>query len=531
MKKILLSIILIFALLLSFAACDLENDKDDDKDDEEVGEEVAEDNIDAVVDSINKGVDFDALMNSVNITVEGEQIDVDAIVEQAKQTAAQMMMTLAVADSEAEFYVGKKDSAVCIMSETPDGATQAWSFLEDDLKVVTVNGDSYGGYYGEVVADLSEYLGMMDTTAPEIDPQTEEILNIIKGMKFPEITKKDISYKNGKYYVSNDYLLDVFGVVLEKIYDYSMQMEGQYDYGYSEGDYDYDEDYEAEAGMTPDDIKSMAKEYVDGLKLKFYFYMENETVTGFGVSVKPTKAKAEELLGYENVELLVDVNKANFEIKALVSGADEVGMDCHVISKAEFDAEGKFKKYTFEADCSVPYNDYVYTEGDYYYSGDEIMLSGMQRMYAGITVNADNLASGNGEWMNVQWTYETKNITASVWDDEEYEYSYSAEYTEEYAATLPAFDFTIAYEATSFKAYADVKADGENYILDAKCDIEHTGDVIEGNMTLTANAAGEEMTVNAKMVGDMSSAPDFPEIPAEVQSAREEAVAEYDYYY
>lgn len=530
MKKVILSIILILALLLSFAACDLGNDKDDDKKDDKDAayDENTKDNIAALVNTINTGLDFETMLENVNTNVETEQIDYEAIIGQLKQTAAQMLMTLSAEGSDVNMYMGMKDSSICLTTATPDGATEAWAFLEDDYKVVTVTQGEYG-YEAEVVADLSEYLGMMDVTTSVNDPQVEEILNLIKGIELPEITKKDISFKDGKYYISNDYLLDLFGAAFQTVYDYAMEMEGafstEYDYDY-DYDYDVEEDYEEAPAMDPEDIENFASEIINGLNLKFYFHMENEAVTGFGVSAKPGKMNAVEIFGCNEVEFLIDINKADCEIKAYVANDDGVQLDCRISTKAEFDADGNFKKYTFEADLNVPYSDYKYLT-----YGEELMLSGMQRMYANITFDAENLVSGKGEWMKAQWSYETSDITASVWDEDEFEYVFSQELTDMHAKDVPEFNITLAYEADSFNAHADVTADGEKVVIDADYTTVKTDSGFEGSMAVVIDAAGEEVSFTASVVADAGSASDFPKIPVAVQSAREEAVAEYDYYY
>ena len=525
MKKILLSIILILALVLSLAACDLEGkEKDKDKDDEKVVyDEATKENINAVVDSINQGLDLEALLNAGNnVNVNGEQIDFEALVAQVKQVAAQMVLSLTAMDSEVKLYYGVKDGSFCLITETPDGRTEAWSFLEDDMKIVTVTDMGENEYYGEVVGDLSEYLGMMDSSVSDGDLFNEEIMDIIENITFPEITKKDVSYKDGKYYVSDNYLVKIFEVAfdayIEAYLEYSFDVEGEY--------YDDYNDYEEEYQQYLEEIKSMAKAYIKGVGLELYFYMENEIVTGFGIAAKPGRAKALELFGYENVEFLFDVNGANMEFKVIMGSEDDLLMDCYASSKVELDADGNFKSYTFETDCALPYSEYSYLT-----DGEEAMITGVQKISARFAFDAENLVSGTGEWMNLECSYEVSDVAVSIWDEDEYNYVFNEEYTDIRADLIPSFDFSIAYFGSSVKAHISAEGDGESAEIDAVIDSALNGNDLSSNATITVSAEGETVTVEAVLVGDMASAPDFPEIPEAVQSAREEAIEEYDYYY
>lgn len=523
MKKIILSIILILALVLSLAACDLGGkEKDENDDDAAKYDDSINENINYLVNSINQGLDLEALLNAGNdVTVNDEQIDIEALVSQARGVAAQMILSLSAKDSEAKLYMGTVDGAYCAIFESPDDKEGSWMFLEDDMKIVTVNQDEYG-CYGEVVGDLSEYFSMMDSSVTESNPYVEEIMTMLEGITFPEITKKDVSFKDGKYYVSDNYLVKIFEVAfdayLEAYLEYSFDMEGEY--------YDDYNDYEEEYQQYFEEIKSMAKAYIKGVGLELYFYMENETVTGLGIAAKPGRAKALELFGYETVEFLFDVNGANMEIKAVMGSEDELLMDCYASSNVEFDVDGNFKSYTFVTDCALPYSDYSYLT-----DGEEAMISGVQKLHAGFTVDAENLVNGSGEWMNIECSYEVTDVSVSIWDEDEYNYVFNQEYTNVRAKLVPVINFSIAYAANTIKAHVDVKEDGETVVVDLTGDATFSGNILTGDMTLVINAVGQEVTVDVEMAGDLATAHDFPEIPEAVQTAREEAISEYDYYY
>ena len=78
MKKILLSLFLVLCLMLSVFAVACDN-KDDDKDDKGNKNEQTskEDNVEAniakLVSTINKGVDFEALLNEANTNTEVQE--------------------------------------------------------------------------------------------------------------------------------------------------------------------------------------------------------------------------------------------------------------------------------------------------------------------------------------------------------------------------------------------------------------------------------------------------------------------------
>ena len=92
-------------------------------------------------------------------------------------------------------------------------------------------------------------------------------------------------------------------------------------------------------------------------------------------------------------------------------------------------------------------------------------------------------------------------------------------------------NFSIAYAANTIKAHVDVKENGETVVVDLTGDATFSGNILTGDMTLVINAVGQEVTVDVEMAGDLATAHDFPEIPEAVQTAREEAISEYDYYY
>ena len=528
MKKILISLFLVLCLMLSvFAvACDSkDNDKDDDKgnkNEQTSKEDNVEANIAKLVSTINKGVDFEALLNEAN-TGADVQAELDKALDQVKKIAYQASTVATVDGETAEVFVGMKDGVVYANA----AGSVAYSFIEDDFKIVAVSQDWEGNWEGYVEDEFSQYINALKNPADlEENEETKMAMDFLKGITLPKIEKSNIKYENGKYVFDNAYLETVAYAALDQFVEYAKEL--------SAGEFD-----EAEFEAEYDQIKATIAEYLEKFEYSLYCYMKSEKLTGIGASFKASTELANEM-GLSKMEVSFDLST-----ELIAFNANIVEEDGTLVIKGgasisnTFDAKGALTATALKVDISAPYSDYQYEEvyneqWDEYYHDEACRIEGTATLKIDFTVDYSKVE--NGEFLKLDGSFARKAEKASVWEETDYygEYVESAEYTNKYCGTTETLNFNANATAKNNKYTFDGSLkgtmDGEYGELTVDVDATVNGKEIDGTFTASLKANGETQTVSASISANLEAAPGFVAPSAAVQQARQAALNEYNQY-
>ena len=332
MKKLLIFISIILCLSMLFVSC---TDKNQDDEEEEYAQPVdnVEDNVNMLIKELNKAETLQDLVNSSKTVVDGKEV-----VSQLKKISAAGKMSLT------GYMDGKKDGTFdgefavkknnFYLSYTEDGTDTyginakineamnfvfaAWSKDGDKIEIDGATAVDLEAYFEAYNLELENYFNI-DTNDIPVD---------LNEIKLPVFTKDNIVYEDGKYVIDKDFLYDAVIVTIDAAID-SAKNNGE------ELPDDFDDQY--------DEIKKIAKDVFEVIDFKLYYFIEFETINGYGVYCNLDIEKVADVLDTSVEELGgVDYMKGTFEISTkhqLVDFEMKMGKD---INKIEYKVDHIF---------------------------------------------------------------------------------------------------------------------------------------------------------------------------------------------
>lgn len=382
MKKTILSLALVAALLLTFVSCDMmpnvfekfigsnaenvdnnykdtvkkENVADEEQDEDETPDD-PQANVSAIVSTIKSGLKLENFVEELE-SAEGEWNADEAIKEASDELlkaikdvnfSKNMTMTLKNAEENNTVtgYAGAQNGVFYVSSDGSD----TYIFVEDDLKIVTVTANQYGEYEGSVEGGLYDYIEDMlgsSSVPTEPDEETEKLMQLLEKVceiQLPDAKEKDIEYDedSGRYYFSESYMKTAAKEIAKQILE------------------DYYDIYEEE---TPDDVyeelEDEVVETIEKLNLQIWLNARSEEIVGFGYSID---VDGEDLVDEDSGEdydigtlkATLDVNGESVTFSASMTGKEnpenrlavDASMYCsenefRAEIKAELDAEDTY---------------------------------------------------------------------------------------------------------------------------------------------------------------------------------------------
>lgn len=469
MKKIIISLLLIASLLLTFISCDVTDVIEEETTDN------PELNAEAVVDAINVDKTLGEVFSSS--TAGAADIDFAKVLEEFKTLELEGNVSVMVDGQAADFYAGLKDSTAFF------DMNGGYIFIEDDLKLVIVSLIE-GEYVAEVDDGFSEFLPLLggsegETDIPSVGGSGEDMMSAFADIKLPTISKDDIVIDGDKYILGDGYVAKVTELIVDA-YCNNGALEGG-------------------TQAEKDAMKAELCEYVEAMNIALWFYVEEEEIVGMGMDIAPAQDVAEELLGVEKLAFTFDMKKRNITIdcEAVVDG-ETYKFDFGVLIVTDANGEN-INSVDITADVTMPYSEEAY--------GDDGSISEIRSTVnasARLVVDFAKMANG-GKALSLKVNCTSSDYKVYDFNYGSYEYVYNAEKTDARANDRGSIQFELGVENVS-----------ENEMLiDA---IGTVKDVVNGEETVS------EYSVSANL---FNSANNFPEIPEEVERARQEALDGY----
>lgn len=383
MKKIILSVLLTLALLLSFAACDT-NGKDDKKKDD------PEKNVDYLVSALNEGIDLE------EIKTEAEGIDVNELLTKIKEASCELELSGTVEGETGNAYLGFKDMVLYIASGAEgEDPSEQYVFIEDDWTMVSVS--AWDGEYSgsvdtglkEIIDSLSALEGEETTAAPADDAVSSDAMSLIAGLlevvasaELPEATVEDVKYEDGKYYLAEDYIEDVLNKYIDVVFEELGKMEML-----------------EQSDLL--DAKAAVKGYLDYISLEVYCYIECEEITGIGVAVSLDETFAAEKLGYSDVEVALELCNDRVAIDLLIANGDDVLADVNASIEYEINKDNELESLKVDVDAKICTFDYEWDEESYEY----VETAKIVELAVDIDADFVDMSKGKGEFLTCKVSY------------------------------------------------------------------------------------------------------------------------------
>ena len=381
MKKIFVSLLLVLSMILSLAACDVFDEKDD-----------PEKNVDSLVSALNSGEGFNEIENKA------QEIDVDELLADLKKAVFEFDITADIDGESQSAYGAFKDMVFYNKGTTGD---ESYTFILDDLTVVEVSSLWGLGYYGTANTTYKDVLSYIKSAADSEDAIDDanlpaaasvvgEILEVVKNADIPDASEADIEYKDGRYYLSCDYIKKVINSYVDLIFN------------------DFGDDFGMSASEVLD-AKAVVKGYLDYISAEVYFYVDRENVVGAGASIKLDETFAAEKLGYSDISLSFDTRLDNFAFAMRIANADAVLVDASVSLEATVNGD-KTEKVDLDVNAKLSIPSYSFDEDTYE------MVQTVQEIALAIDMDADfvTMAKGKGEFITFDASFSSGGQSASV---------------------------------------------------------------------------------------------------------------------
>ena len=486
--KRLMSLALIVCMLFAFASCDfLFPEKNDPVKNKE-----------HIIEALNSGSAMNEIFapqNAADSTVTPEDmLSPESLIEFIKGIAIEGTVNTNFDGEAHSGYFGIKDGVIYAKQDK----NEQYIFIEDDLKIVTVD-KLYGDYYGSVnvaltqmFETLKDYLMSASSNKEESDiggkDETEN--NILANIELPEITAEDVTYdeENDRYVLSEEYVNEAIETVIDEILRESLPDTSIVD-------------RKAQ--------KAAIMEYVKEMNVEFYFRAKFEKMLGFGASMAVSDDLKQKL---EVEELAFDfyfgIDAINAKLLFKNSETD-LNLDAAVV----MNDKGELDKISFNMNVVSDYwePNYLGTNNLHSVCGKETVT---------VSLNADlNKIGKDGELLKFEYNKTIDDIAVYAED-----YYPGDLYPEEYLNR----EMTEMYSDKTITERVDLDIvssnGGRNFTLNF---VQENNDQI--------NCETEQSTVEVVVSLDVKS---FPQIPDAVESARQEALDEYesndnyyDYYY
>ena len=515
MKRILLALLLICSLLLSVAACAANPDANPAEDDstgsttnqtQGDGEETdlptddnPEENIAYIVEMVNAGVDLSSLVDEILDEVKKADLSatVHSIVEGIANAEYEASATITFNGETGNVYAGMKDRVLYAEMESGEEKEYAYIFIEDDYTLVSVTEEDSAGYpyyNANVESSIAEGMTSLDSIIEQVvatldSDEADEIIELAKKLlviTLPEMTEDDITYEDGRYYISNDYAAKA---IKQVIHDSVEKLAEEYP---DEFDVDEIDEY-------VDQTIEMVLENVD---IELWLHAESKTITGFGVDV----ASKDEELG---TKAFLDINKTRVEVTVDVNDGA-----LSVVADIKLDSEGMFESAAVTAELDLPFTDYIYAYDQEQGRSIEYKAIGRQLVFAEATLVLPT-ENTNGDVLNLEIQYKVADCTVYIGETEEiYDPEYDYTYYETVFNTVDE-ERTAAYSCGEANVTAKVTMNGfEKIVVDF--DLSTTG---------FENSSDVNMAIDATVT--FGSADNMPTLPQAVIDAKDQALASY----
>ena len=486
--KRLMSLALIVCMLFAFASCDfLFPEKNDPVKNKE-----------HIIEALNSGSAMNEIFapqNAADSTVTPEDmLSPESLIEFIKGIAIEGTVNTNFDGEAHSGYFGIKDGVIYAKEDK----NEQYIFIEDDLKIVTVD-KIYGDYCGSVNVELTQifetlkdYLMSAPSNKEESDiggkDETEN--NILANIELPEITAEDVTYdeENDRYVLSEEYVNEAIETVIDEVLREALPDTSIVD-------------RKAQ--------KAAIMEYVKEMNVEFYFRAKFEKMLGFGASMAVSDDLKEEL---ELDEFAIgfyfgkDAINANLSVK---NSETDLNLDAAVV----MNDKGEPDKISFNMNVVSDYwePNYLGTNNLHSVCGKETVT---------VSLNADlNKIGKDGELLKFEYNQTIDDIAVYAED-----YYPGDLYAEEYLNREMTEKYSDKKITSSATLTVTASNKGQDYlaslVLESNDELE--GETSNGSATLTVST-------------DVKS---FPEIPDAVESARQEALDEYesndnyyDYYY
>ncbi len=485
MKKLLIVLSLILALCLCFTACN--KDKNDEDDGGGSGNPVSDGgnpaSKEAIANMFKTSGTLGELFEGVNVDFNLDDIYTEIMALQG-EGSMNVMATVDGASASAEGYVGFLEGAfVAKFVDTTAGSSdssEAYAFITDDLKFVTVSQDEYGTGWVTDVQDFGAILAQIPDMAASSSDETASgaMMGFISDLKLPELKASHLNYKNGKYVISKAYWKQVVEYTLDAYVDAIKNESADVDAS------------EMEAQLK--EIKDMANGIIDALTLDVFFRAEGENIVGFGMDVGVNKSglqKIGEVVGDDTLdedmtEFMISFDSKGsgdvleyVDFKVKLVGADPTTENINMALRIEpiTNSEKAIVGMVLTQSMNVKTHNTIYNE-----NGDASQVLQNIDMSMNVTVDLSKVDEVNGKVVSADVSlYQTND--GSVSSDIDFEF--------------------------------EVKALGNNSY---EFKVKYTdGTKTSGNMTMNGTVSYSDTAAN------------FPVIPNEVITAKDEALANY----
>ena len=168
------------------------------------------------------------------------------------------------------------------------------------------------------------------------------------------------------------------------------------------------------------------------------------------------------------------------------------------------DEEGEIEKCHVEFDAIVPFNEYEYSNSDYYYNSTSIYIYGLNHISFSFDMDLANL-EGNGNVLSASYNSEVSDIVAYTQGYAESKKSYSSDYTAQYSKYKNEVQCSASIVAMN---------DGQSFDVDFAVKVKDK-----------FNDTNNKFTFEAEL---SKTADNMPSIPSKVERARKDALNEYE---
>lgn len=480
MMKRLIPIALIVCMLFALVSCDfLFPEKND-----------PEKNMAHIVEALNSESAIDEIFapqNAADSTVTPEEmLSPESLVEIIKGIAIEGTVNTNLGGEAHSGYLGIKDGVIYVK----EGENEQYIFIEDDLKIVTVD-KIYGDYYGAVNVELTQTLEtlkdyLMSTPSDDKDSNVEGKVeaedNILANIELPEITAEDVTYdeKNDRYVLSEEYVNEVIETVLDEILRESLP---------------------GTSIVDRNAQKAAMMEYVKELNVEFYFRAKFEKMLGFGASL----AASDDLKQEAELEELafdfyfgIDAINAHLIMK---NSETALALDADVV----MNENGEPDRISFNMSMASEY-----WEPSYLGTTDLYSVCGKESVTISLMADLGKLG-GDGELLSFRYNQTVDGIkifAENYWPgDDEYEFI-NREMTKKYADKKITSSATLTVTASN---------KGQDYLASL---------IVDKNDEIEGEKSNDSATLNVST--DVKS---FPEIPEKVEKEKQSALDEYNYFF